>query len=82
MTMSDGGTRLRQRSAKVLQLHPREVDRFSVVRDGSHIQVTIECNCDYSAMLVFDQAIDYLQDGELVLGVRTVPMKETTARKR
>jgi hypothetical protein len=73
---------VRERSAKVLQLHPREVDRFSVVRDGSHIQVIIECNCDYSAMLVFDQAIDYLQDGELVLGVRTVPMKETTARKR
>jgi hypothetical protein len=27
-------------------------------------------------MLVFDQAIDYLQDGELVLGVKTVPFKE------
>jgi hypothetical protein len=76
MMMSDGGTRLRQRSAKVLQLHPREADRFSVVRDGSRIQITIECNCDYSAMLVFDQAIDYLQDGELVLGVKTVPFKE------
>jgi hypothetical protein len=54
--MSDGGTRLRQRTAKVLQLHPREVDRFSIVRDGSRIQITIECNCDYSAMLVYDQA--------------------------
>jgi hypothetical protein len=52
------------------------VDRFSVVRDGSHIQITIECNCEYAAMLVYDQAIDYLQEGELVLGVRTVPFKE------
>jgi hypothetical protein len=75
--MSDGGTRLRQRSAKVLHLHPREVDRFSVVRDGSSIQITIECNCDYSAMLVYDQAIDYLQDGELVLGVKTHPMRRS-----
>jgi hypothetical protein len=68
--------RLQNRTAKVLQLHPREADRFSIVRDGSRIQITIECNCDYSAMLVFDQAIDYLQDGELVLGVKTVPFKE------
>jgi hypothetical protein len=60
----------------VLQLHPREVDRFSIVRDGSSIQITIECNCDYSAMLVYDQAIDYLQEGELVVGLRTVPFKE------
>jgi hypothetical protein len=42
----------------------------------------IECNCDYSAMLVYDQAIDYLKEGQLVLGLNTVPMKETTARKR
>jgi hypothetical protein len=75
--MSDGGTRLRQRTAKVLQLHPREVDRFSVVRDGPHIQITIECNCEYAAMLVYDQAIDYLQDGELVLGVKTHPMRRS-----
>jgi hypothetical protein len=69
--------RLQNRTAKVLQLHPREADRFSIVRDGSRIQITIECNCDYSAMLVFDQAIDYLQDGELVLGVKTHPMRRT-----
>jgi hypothetical protein len=50
--MSDGGTRLRNRTAKVLQLHPREVDRFSVVRDGSHIQITIECNCEAAAALI------------------------------
>jgi hypothetical protein len=74
--MSEGGTRLRQRTAKVLQLHPREVDRFSVIRDGSRIQITIECNCEYAAMLVFDQATDYLEEGELVLGVSTVPMRE------
>jgi hypothetical protein len=74
---SDGGTRLRSRTAKVLQLHPREVDRFSIVRDGSRIQVTIECNCEYSAMLVYDQAIDYLQEGELVLGMKTHPMRRT-----
>jgi hypothetical protein len=74
--MSDGGTRLRSRTAKVLQLHPREVDRFSIVRDGSSIQITIECNCEYAAMLVYDQAIDYLQEGELVVGVKTVPFKE------
>jgi hypothetical protein len=53
------------------------VDRFSIVRDGSRIQVTIECNCEYSAMLVYDQAIDYLQEGELVLGVKTHPMRRT-----
>jgi hypothetical protein len=82
MMMSDGGTRLRQRSAKVLQLHPREADRFSITRDGSRIQIVIECNCDYAAMLVYDQAIDYLKEGQLVLGLNTVPMKETTARKR
>jgi hypothetical protein len=70
------GTRLRSRTAKVLQLHPREVDRFSIVRDGSSIQITIECNCEYAAMLVYDQAIDYLQEGELVVGLRTVPFKE------
>jgi hypothetical protein len=74
--MSDGGTRLRQRSAKVLQLHPREVDRFSLVRDGSRIQITIECNCEYSAMLVYDQAIDYLEEGQLVLGVQTTKLKD------
>jgi hypothetical protein len=49
--MSDGGTRLQSRSAKVLQLHPREADRFSITREGSRIQIIIECNCDYSAML-------------------------------
>jgi hypothetical protein len=80
--MSDGGTRLRQRSAKVLQLHPREVDRFSIVRDGSRIQVTIECNCEYSAMLVFDQAMDYLKEGQLVLGVSTIPFKDKIIPKR
>jgi hypothetical protein len=74
--MSDGGTRLRQRTAKVLQLHPREVDRFSLVRDGSRIQITIECNCEYSAMLVYDQAIDYLEEGQLVLGVQTTKLKD------
>jgi hypothetical protein len=76
MNMSNGGTRLRQRTAKVLQLHPREVDRFSIERDGSRIQITIECNCEYAAMLVYDQAIDYLEEGQLVLGVSTVPMRE------
>jgi hypothetical protein len=74
--MSDGGTRLQNRSAKVLQLHPREADRFSITRDGSRIQIIIECNCDYSAMLVYDQAIDYLKEGELVLGVSTVKLKD------
>jgi hypothetical protein len=73
--MSEGGTRLQNRSAKVLQLHPREADRFSITRDGSRIQIIIECNCDYSAMLVYDQAIDYLKEGELVLGVSTVPFR-------
>jgi hypothetical protein len=48
-----------------------------LVRDGSRIQVTIECNCEYSAMLVYDQAIDYLQEGELVLGMKTHPMRRT-----
>jgi hypothetical protein len=74
--MSDGGTRLRQRTAKVLQLHPREVDRFSITREGSHIKATIECNCDYAAMLVYDQAIDYLEEGQLVLGVQTAKLKD------
>jgi hypothetical protein len=74
--MSDDGTRLRQRTAKVLQLHPREVDRFSLVRDGSRIQITIECNCEYSAMLVYDQAIDYLEEGQLVLGVQTTKLRD------
>jgi hypothetical protein len=80
--MSDGGTRLRSRTAKVLQLHPREVDRFSIKRDGSNIQIVIECNCDYAAMLVFDQAMDYLKEGELVLGLSTVPFKQTAVPKR
>jgi hypothetical protein len=78
--MSDGGTRLQSRTAKVLQLHPREVDRFSITRDGSRIQIVMECNCDHAAMLVYDQAMDYLKEGELVLGVSTVPFKERTAR--
>jgi hypothetical protein len=73
--MSDGGTRLQNRSAKVLQLHPREADRFSITREASSIHIVIECNSEYAAMLVYDQAIDYLQEGELVLGVSTVPMR-------
>jgi hypothetical protein len=73
--MSDGGTRVRERSAKVLQLHPRETDRFAITRDGSNIHIVIECHCEYDAMLVYDQAIDYLHQGELVLGVNTVPMR-------
>jgi hypothetical protein len=70
------GTRFRERSAKVLQLHPREADRFSITRDGSDIHIVIECNSDYAAMLVFDQAADYLREGELVLGVSTVRLRE------
>jgi hypothetical protein len=73
--MSDGGTRLQNRSARVLQLHPREADRFSITREASNIHIVIECHCEYDAMLVYDQAIDYLQEGELVLGVSTVSMR-------
>ena len=75
--MREGGTRVRQRSAKVLQLHPRECDRFSFERDGPSIHIIIECHNEYDAMLVYDQAIDYLQEGELVLGVKTHPMRRT-----
>lgn len=58
-------------TAKVLQLHPREIDRFAIERDGETIKVIIECHSEYDAMLVYDQAIEELCDGELVLGVRT-----------
>jgi hypothetical protein len=74
--MSDGGTRLRQRTAKVLQLHPREVDRFALTREGSTIRIVIECHNEYDAMLVYDQATDYLEEGQLVLGVNTTKLKD------
>jgi hypothetical protein len=73
--MSDGGTRVKERSAKVLQLHPRECDRFAITREADRIHIVIECNSEYAAMLVYDQAIDYLQEGELVLGVSTVKLR-------
>jgi hypothetical protein len=74
--MSENGTQFRTGSAKVLQLHPREVDRFSITRDGDEVHIVIECNSEYAAMLVYDQAMDYLKEGELVLGVSTLPMRQ------
>jgi hypothetical protein len=50
--MSGGGTQLRNRSAKVLQLHPREVNRFAIERDGPDIKIVIECHNEYASILV------------------------------
>jgi hypothetical protein len=70
--MGNGGTRTLMRPAgKVLQLHPRETNRFAIERDGDTIKVVIECHSEYDAMMVYDQAIDQLKEGDLVLGVRT-----------
>lgn len=67
-----GGTRTKTRPAgKVLQLHPREVNRFAIEREADTIKIIIECHSQYDAMLVYDQAIGELKEGELVLGVRT-----------